>query len=132
MNVKKEVFGIQTSLDQAQLRTSKKADEEHWENEKRRLAQRKMVAHKYGEELVAQIGERRGSKGAPDLQINKDYISNIKQYKGVLEAEIYKKEAYVIPMTSGKKQISQQTNAHLLFGQGTTGHITTPLKQHSE
>ena len=106
------------------------ADEEHWENEKRRQADRKQVRIQYERELVAQIDERRVYSGAPDLQINKDYISNIKQYKGALEAEIKKKETRVIPMTSGKKLISQQPNQLILFGQmNSTGKIS-PQKRH--
>ena len=119
---------IQNRLDQAQLQTSKKADQAHWDNGQRVQAERKRRRVEYEKELVAQINERRGSSGSPNMHINKDYISNIKHYKSALQDEIMKKESKVIPKTSGKKLISQQPDSLAIVGMLSNGH-QTPVKK---
>ena len=105
MQQRRKESQIERSQDHAQLQINKKMDEQHWQNEKDVQEARKQKRLAYEADLIKQIEAKRNSQNGSGLELNQQYIDNIKQIKDLLQEEVKIKESVVAPITKGKKHL---------------------------
>ena len=96
-------IAIEKSNDLAQKEFNKKMDQDHWDRiQKEQEAKRQQLRNLDRENIeINEQNRRLRNNDSPNL--NQDYISNIRQIKGLLAEEIQLKEGFVKTKTTGKR-----------------------------
>ena len=76
----------------------------HWEKEKLKTQNQREKALKNNQDLLEQIKAKQSNK-VTDLNINKNYVSNIQKMQSKLENEVKEKELYGGVKGSGRKLV---------------------------
>ena len=113
MNEKKNIGNIENLKDRAVLEQNKQEDLSHWEKEKLKNQSKREKALKNNQDLLEQIREKQAKKPT-DLNINKNFYSNVQKMQSQLENEIKEKEQVVGVKNSGKKLVQGINNSSRL------------------
>ena len=102
-------------------------DQEYWDNEHRLQQERKQKRLAYEQDLIGQINAKRQEKSPEQkqLDINKDYIVNIKQIKDLLTKEINEKSKEVQPRIRERRHLGQGQGSVSVVGLANS-HANSP------
>ena len=94
---------IEKSNDLAQKEFNRKMDQDHWDRVKREEEAKRQQLRNLDRENIEINEQNRRLRNNDSPNLNQDYISNIRQIKGLLAEEIQLKEGFVKTKNTGKR-----------------------------
>ena len=96
-------IAIEKSNDLAQKEFNKKMDQDHWDKIQREQEAKRQQLRNLDRENIEINEQNRRLRNNDSPNLNQDYISNIRQIKGLLAEEIQLKEGFVKTKLTGKR-----------------------------